>query len=190
MWALHLSLLPDPPSAEPYFHARGEGLLDEDVKGKGKAKATTPETDERLDPRNVELRKENEGTISQSSSSSSGEDEDADEDERKLPSEHDPELEELLRANSEVSSSSSSSDEEDDRAKQPIPKKKPSRNKARYKREGPASTLVVLALGCWILRIPVLYRDLRRCVAYISYEIAFSPRVNITDLSNHTNYPT
>ncbi|KAF8663433.1 hypothetical protein AX16_001003 [Volvariella volvacea WC 439] len=69
-------------------------------------------------------------------------------------SEGDPELDALLRENSEIDSSSS---EEGEVTNAPNPKTK------RYRTswfESPTCTLAILVVSCWILRIPILYCDL------------------------------
>ncbi len=69
----------------------------------------------------------------------------------------DEEMDQLLRENSE--SSSDSDDEEN-------PKTRVNFNVERKTRpeEGLASTIAVLVVTCWLLRIPVMYQDFARCV--------------------------
>jgi RNA polymerase I-specific transcription initiation factor RRN7 len=129
VWALHLSLLPESVPAKP------SGL----TQGTNDAKNETtllgvPENEE------VE-RNEEEGS---SSSSSSDENDD-------------PVLKALMRQNSESPSSSNSSEDED---LKPSPNKKEGLSRKHLKRhEGPRSTISVLMVACWIMRIPVMYRD-------------------------------
>jgi RNA polymerase I-specific transcription initiation factor RRN7 len=74
----------------------------------------------------------------------------------------DPELAALLQMNSDISSSSES---EVELTRQEEVKPKRMRLKGRYGYEMPASTIAVLIVGCWTLRIPVICRDFIRCVA-------------------------
>lgn len=80
----------------------------------------------------------------------------------KSESEEDSEMEELLRQNSEISSSSEEDDPDD-------PPQTPNRTRINGRRktttliiESPASTLAVMMIAFWHLRIPVMYRDLAR----------------------------
>lgn len=94
-----------------------------------------------------------------------GEEEDGD-------SELDSELEALMRENSENSGSSSSENEGDSTSQAgegtSLTKvtdnrvKRGSRNRSTY--ETPVNTVAVLVVACWMLRIPVMYRDFNRCV--------------------------
>jgi len=78
--------------------------------------------------------------------------------------EEDSELEALMRENSELSSSS----DETERQDKPLRKGK---RKGRPVQEGAVSTIAVLVLGCWTLRIPVMYRDFARIIE--RYELPY-----------------
>jgi len=65
-----------------------------------------------------------------------------------------------MRENSELSSSS----DENERQEKPLRKRKA---KGKPVQEGAVSTIAVLALGCWTLRIPVMYRDFARYVLFV-----------------------
>ena len=61
-----------------------------------------------------------------------------------------------MQENSDISDSS---DEEDDNL---VAEKKPSKSKTRSEYETLVGTIAVLVVGCWTLRIPVMYRDFSR----------------------------
>ena len=124
LWVLHLTLLPDPPPAEPYLHAQegNEGIAD-------------------IKPSEELLDDEKEAQVN---------DEDL---------ENELELDALMQENSDISDSS---DEEDDDLI-PAGTKQPGKSNGKFLYESPASTIAVLVVGCWTLRIPVMYRDFSRC---------------------------
>lgn len=148
IWALHLTLLPSPPAAEPYFHAQSQygGKL---------STSDSPETSVNPQPGNDRPAEDRDGSTecdledSKSTSSSSEEEEE------------DPELERLLRENSVAPSSS---EDEDDGA----PSHTPITGKQRKQRstfrpfDSPASNIAILMLACWTLRLPVTYMDFKR----------------------------
>ncbi|KAF8076486.1 hypothetical protein FPV67DRAFT_1558944 [Lyophyllum atratum] len=147
IWALHLDQLPDPPTAEPYRYM--QEARDEE--------AGTPEQD-----MPATVRKETEDDSAEEeekqSDSESGEGEAGDEE--------DPELAALLRANSDIEESSSGEDESvvEDKDKPPEGKRKSTkkgtgRRHGRHIYESPASTIAVLIVACWTMRIPILCRD-------------------------------
>jgi len=68
-----------------------------------------------------------------------------------------------MRENSELSSSS----DETERQDKPLRKGK---TKGRPVQEGAVSTIAVLVLGCWTLRIPVMYRDFARYVVFVVWK--------------------
>ena len=72
--------------------------------------------------------------------------------------ENELELDALMQENSDISDSS----EEEGNNSIPTSDKKPRNSKGRYAYESPASTVAVLVVGCWTLRIPVMYRDFSR----------------------------
>ena len=81
----------------------------------------------------------------------------------------DGELAELLRAMSE--SSGSSDDENADGTKpRPEPDSRPRKSKfqgASSNADGHASTIAVLVIACWTLRLPIMYMDLIRYVSKV-----------------------
>jgi RNA polymerase I-specific transcription initiation factor RRN7 len=138
LWALHLSLMRNPPPAEPYLAAH-----ESDVEAPNPT-ASTPEKEAGSSPE-----------VLKTSSS----DEESDE------AENDPELDELLAENS-ASESSEGEDEVDTKSMPPAAKSKHTGGRHQYER--PANTLAVIVLACWTLRVPILYRDLTRQVALAS----------------------
>jgi RNA polymerase I-specific transcription initiation factor RRN7 len=75
-------------------------------------------------------------------------------------SERDPEMEALLREMSEPSSS----EHEDQPPPTSFPVRKAKKRRERGTYDLPANNIAVLVLGCWTLRIPVLYMDFIRFV--------------------------
>jgi len=147
LWALHLSLLPDPPPAEPYLHAQENvGAERGDPQEEGEQTPSSEGLPLRLDS---------------DQEAGSGDESDRNEDgENNDEEEEDSELEALMRENSDLSSSS----DEDETQGKALPKK--GRRKGRWIEESPVSTVGVLVLGCWTLRIPVMYRDFTRHVLF------------------------
>jgi RNA polymerase I-specific transcription initiation factor RRN7 len=72
--------------------------------------------------------------------------------------ENELELDALMQENSDISDSS---DEEDDNLV-PAGDKKPGKSKISSAYESLVNTIAVLVVGCWTLRIPVMYRDFSR----------------------------
>ena len=72
--------------------------------------------------------------------------------------ENELELDALMQENSDISDSS---DEEDNHLV-PASDRKPGKSKTRSAYETLVGTIAVLVLGCWTLRIPVMYRDFSR----------------------------
>ena len=151
VWALHLSLLPSPPTPEPYFHAtsqHGGRPSDPEAPGTG----VNPQSGGDLPAQERGTSAERDVDDARSSSSSSSEEED----------EEDPELEKLLRENSATPSSSSSEDED---GAQPRPRlhDKQRNHKTTFRPyDSPAGNIAVLMLACWTLRLPVMYMDFKR----------------------------
>ena len=75
--------------------------------------------------------------------------------------ENDPELAALLQMNSDMSSSESEGEPKQDQCEGKT-KAKDRRQRGRYAYEMPASTIAVLIVACWMLRIPVMCRDFVR----------------------------
>ncbi|KAG6873762.1 hypothetical protein C0995_011581 [Termitomyces sp. Mi166 len=121
IWALHLELLPNPPTAEPYHFA--QELRDEDDKEDGSETAGT------------KAGKSAEQSESEEDESHSDE-EDGQEDE-----DRDEELEALLRANSDLEDSS---DDEDEKKIPKHARKIKGRRRGHQGYESPASTIAVL----------------------------------------------
>lgn len=151
IWALHLSLLPSPPPAEPYLHAQSQygGQSPEADAADGQ-----PARSKEVTPSEATLVEagDHDDLKSSSSSSESSSDEE----------EEDPELEKLLRENSATPSSSSDEGENDGQPR-PRPEQKASKNKSTYRPyDSPAGNIAVLMLTCWTLRLPVMYMDFKR----------------------------
>lgn len=136
IWALHLSLLPNPPPAEPYFHTQGT----EGVEGTGAKRGAGDDG----------------GQGHEQKAGDSGSDGEGDQKDQEL---------ELLMREAEASSSSSSDDDhgEGGAAAKPMhPAKKGPSKRYSSRREHVASTISVLVLACWTMRIPVIYKDFIR----------------------------
>lgn len=153
IWALHLSLLPNPPPVEPYYNAVGDE--DTPTKEEDIAHNRSPLTPDTREPTPREKAKSEDP-----SSSSSSDESDTPEAELEPDEDHDPELAQLLRENSEYSSSSDEEDQDDAERVPEVTKKR--KRHGRHRFEGPASAIAVLMVACWTLRIPVLYRDFYR----------------------------
>ena len=164
IWALNLSLLPTPPVPEPLLHLQdtlGENRASRASQKLG-ADADEPlhaanEGDTEEDHSDSHQSDEDKRKGDASSSSSSGSDED--------DSERDEELEELMRENSETPSSDE--DEVDDDSER---KRKATDTSTRKKRrtfgeyDTLTSTVAVLTVACWTLRLPLMYVDLTRYI--------------------------
>ena len=138
LWALHLSLLPDPPPAEPYLYER-------ETKGEG---SIVGEHEESSDDEN----EEEEVHRSNFSSDEEG-------------GAIDPELASLLRLNSESDDDGTSNASEPDAQTQSNnkgDKGKRKRGRKAYAYDGPASLVAVLVVACWTMRIGKLYTDFVR----------------------------
>ncbi|KAG6821628.1 hypothetical protein H0H93_000137 [Arthromyces matolae] len=138
LWALHLDLLPDPPGAEPYHFAHGH------VTGKGKTLA------------NAETSNDNDNESEEESEKQS--DEENQNDDRRTR--NDPELEALLHDDSDLDDSSE--DQEDEKKSTKLERKIKRQRRGHQVYETPASTIAILVVGCWTLRLPVFYRDFIR----------------------------
>ncbi|TFY79057.1 hypothetical protein EWM64_g4955 [Hericium alpestre] len=171
VWALHLSLLPVPPPAEPLLH-------EEDVDGaepsqKPAQTAETPlppisdKADEAKSPSDAEATERDEQQIS----SSEDEDEDAE-------PEADPEIDELLRGLSASSSSEEDESAADKPRLQPDSGRKKHKPKGALERhDGPASNIAVLVIALWTLRLPVMYVDFVRLIE--AYTLPFLDPVRL-----------
>lgn len=150
IWALHLSLLPNPPPAEPYLYALEQaGQKQSDA---SPAKHKQDETDKNDASDNGDSSSDRDSPEKSNCSSSPPSDGD-----------EDSELERLLRENSEAPSSSE--DEEQSRPRKPILKDKEPKSKDLHRDyDSPAGNISVLMLACWTLRLPVMYMDFVRFV--------------------------
>ncbi|KAJ7276485.1 hypothetical protein B0H12DRAFT_1215015 [Mycena haematopus] len=158
LWALHLSLLRNPPPSEPYI--------------------ATPESDTEK-PKDENGADASAALLGRRGKSSSPELEDPktpssdDDDENDVKQEEtDHELDELLAENSASESSSSDSEDKIDGDKtnlMPPGKRKAKGGLSRF--EQPANTIAVIVLACWTLRIPILYRDLTQLIE--SFELPY-----------------
>ncbi|KAI1795209.1 hypothetical protein LXA43DRAFT_882600 [Ganoderma leucocontextum] len=149
IWALHLSLLPKPPTAESLLHFQD---------GSGQTSSNT-HLGEESDGNETDRSKKSE-TIADSSSSSSESDD----------TDHDPELDELMRENSLTPSSSDQEDAEGSkqrRASVAVARKRPTFSK----HDALANTISVLVVACWTLRLPVMYIDFVRLIE--SYDLPY-----------------
>ena len=151
-------MLPDPPPAEPYLHARENVEADRrDPEEQPPFTLNSEVLPSRLDSDQEAGSDDESDRVDEQEERKQALYNDEEEDEE----EEDSELEALMRENSDLSSSS---DEGESRGKS-LPNKKGKR-KGRSVEESPMSTIAVLVLGCWTLRIPVMYRDFARHVLF------------------------
>ncbi|KAH9482730.1 hypothetical protein JR316_0004830 [Psilocybe cubensis] len=162
VWALNLALLPDPPPAEPYHHAVETQIHDE-VDPVVDIKAFSSSMKQDLDGASEDEQANDDDANEKEEHSDTDEDEEEEED---------AELELLMQENSDLSSSS-----EDELGESKIsgpesgqPKMEGGR-KGRFRYESPLSTIAVLVVTCWMMRIPVMYRDFTRLIE--KYEIPY-----------------
>ncbi|KAI0723281.1 hypothetical protein C8Q76DRAFT_615356 [Earliella scabrosa] len=180
-WALNLSLLPNPPDAEPLTHMHGGG--DTDAGPPGPSIPDTTQSKPKVDKEeNEQITSDDEKgkETNASASSSSSESDDSDD--------GDSELDKLMRENSE----SPSSDDDEHRGPQKdrtsVPVKKRRRNFGQY--DVPATTISVLVIACWTLRLPVTYMDFVRLVE--SYDLPYLDTVRLLpeDMVRHLRKQT
>ncbi|KAL5508308.1 hypothetical protein ACEPAH_5927 [Sanghuangporus vaninii] len=151
-WALHLSLLSSPPPPEPLLHAQQHG--DGDVqKPDFVQKAKSSLRKETKEDRNID-EAENVSESSDTDSSSAPDDGGSDE--------GSPRMDDLMREASEVETSES---DEEDRGRGPshVQAKGISQRRTGMRWRGdddsPAATICILVHSCWLMRIPVIYKD-------------------------------
>jgi RNA polymerase I-specific transcription initiation factor RRN7 len=84
------------------------------------------------------------------------------EEESSSDSDGDEELEELMRQNSEISSEDEEDNDEADASRPVNESSGGRRSTSKRASETPLSTIVILILTCWTLRIPALHRDFIR----------------------------
>ncbi|KAJ8481779.1 hypothetical protein ONZ51_g5780 [Trametes cubensis] len=148
VWALHLALLPNPPSPEPLLHEQ-DTVVTGSSPSKGKQTARQSAKPGESDDEGAAIdrddtdKDEDKDEERSSRSSSSGSDTDG--------SDRDSELDELMRENSETSSS-----DEGEHRGTPKP-----RSAARVRKKRP----------CWTLRLPIMYMDLVKLVE--SYDLPY-----------------
>jgi RNA polymerase I-specific transcription initiation factor RRN7 len=166
VWALHLSFLPEPVPAKP----SGQTQRVDEAKN-----ATPPVGGPEKEKQDAVEKSEEEGS---SSSSSSDENDD-------------PFLKALMRENSESPSSSDTSEVEDEDPKLSANKKEGLSRKQLRRYEGPRSTISVLMLACWIMRVPVMYRDFIMSVCALNHTSLNELKVFFTSGSlGLTSFPT
>ncbi|KAI0349413.1 hypothetical protein OH77DRAFT_1499561 [Trametes cingulata] len=157
IWALNLSLLPNPPSPEPLLHAH-DSLGDNQPSKSDHTAQPSPDAGENHDDETLADTDANDSSSSSSSGSES----------YSSSSESDSELDELMRENSETPSS-----EEDELESTPRPK---TTSRVRKRRtfgnyDAPATTISCLVLACWTLRIPIIYTDFIKLIE--SYDLPY-----------------
>ncbi|KAL0949478.1 hypothetical protein HGRIS_009531 [Hohenbuehelia grisea] len=195
LWALYLSLLPQPLPAEPYYYAQelregGDQGGNPDPLHRTSDMPVSPEMS--TSPNNEGLPNEDrtEGSEGEETDDSDGSDSD-DQDEAAQGRVEDPELAALLRENSESSSSSSSeadSDTEDKtegKSKAPAAPRGQGKRKGKYTHEGLQSTLAVLLVALWMLRVPVVYADMRRLIEMFKLPYLDPLRLLPQNMSRH-----
>ncbi|KAE9389637.1 hypothetical protein BT96DRAFT_866263, partial [Gymnopus androsaceus JB14] len=190
LWALHLSLLSDPPPSEPFFDpspARSSTLKQEHGRSHSRTRTKTRPHSPETRP-NSPLPSDSPSSSSSSSEEADSEnqidsdeaeeggDEDGGKDTRK-EEEEDPELAELMRENSESEDDDDEEDELDDSGKNSKGAQESRRKRGHSAYEGPANNLAVLMVACWMLRIPVMYRDLTQQVE--SYALPYLDPVRL-----------
>lgn len=150
VWAVHLSLLPSPPPAEPYFHFQ---------ESRGKTQLTRQDTviANADTPPDGENPSEEQGKSEESSSSESSDEEENE----------DPEIAALLRENSASGTSDDDGGIVDPALKiSGTPPRQAGGNSLQTLYDSPASNVAVLALACWMMRIPVMCADFRKSGIY------------------------
>ncbi|KAJ3989701.1 hypothetical protein F5890DRAFT_1570321 [Lentinula detonsa] len=184
LWALHLSLLQDPPPSEPFFDARPSSSTLNSATDEARPKESRSHSRSRAksQPHLPETRPSS-PLPSDSPPSSSEEDVPSDvkdldydsyndganrvekerRDEEDQEDLEDSEMIELMR---EISESDSDDDNELDDGKSESQMKGDAgerrRNRGHSAYEGPVNNLAVLVVACWTLRIPVMYNDIIR----------------------------
>ncbi|KAI0719577.1 hypothetical protein C8T65DRAFT_706255 [Cerioporus squamosus] len=157
VWALHLSLLPNPPVPEPLLHLKDAGAQDQ---------SSETATERPGKPAKARVSRESDDddrkSGSSSSSSSGSESEESGED---------SELDRLMRENSESPSSDDEGHTESRKHSSAHVSKKKKRTFGRHNHDEPASTVSVLVVACWTLRLPVIYMDFVRLIE--SYDLPY-----------------
>lgn len=167
VWAYHLLLLPEPVVATPLIFKR---------ENENPADADSDAEDDGFP--SMDFAKSGHGDQLEESSSESSSDEDKDQSASKgsRPLDPDPELAKLLREMSESDTESTSTDSESG-AKQKRRERMIYGKKPLY--GSPAANIAVLMIGCWMLRVPVLYMDFIRIIE--SYELPYLETIRLLD---------
>ncbi|KAI9001035.1 hypothetical protein BD414DRAFT_473429 [Trametes punicea] len=161
VWALNLSLLPDPPSPEPLLHGQDTAIDGQRTKAQP-GSPQSPQQGASSDPDATTDDEDQDENENRSSSPSSSSESDSDGPDR------DSELEELMRENSETPSSDSDEPQSTPRPKLSARASK-KHNFGRY--DAPANTVACLVLACWTMRLPVMYMDFVRLIE--SYDLPY-----------------
>lgn len=186
VWALHLDTLPSPPPPEPILHA--EDLAGGPSQSRARDSARADEEEDKEESDKEDSGEEDELKASSAKSSSDSDSSSDDEDARKKSAPPIAELDAALAELSERSSSSGSGDEDaGPSTAPPAHAKKRTRHADLAAREGPLSTLVVLLLACWFLRLPVMYQDIVRLVEQYKLPWLESAREIPASMRRHLN---
>ncbi|KAJ3970560.1 hypothetical protein EV361DRAFT_915329 [Lentinula raphanica] len=194
IWALHLSLLQDPPPSEPFFDVHPNSSISKPASGQEKSRSDS-RSKTSYQPRSTPGTRPNSPLPSDSPSSASSSEQDDPGDakepddsdsggnrvrQRRREEEHseDSELDALMR---DLSESDVDDDDElgDGESKRQL---KGETGEQRQRRghnayESPVNNLAVLVVACWTLRIPVLYNDILRHVEL--YELPYLDPVRL-----------
>ncbi|KAJ4001064.1 hypothetical protein F5050DRAFT_1561410 [Lentinula boryana] len=179
LWALHLSLLQDPPPSEPFFDARPSSSTLNSATDEARPKESRSHSRSRAksQPHLPETRPSS-PLPSDSPSSSSEQDEQEDLE--------DSEMTELMR---EISESDDDDEDELDNGKIESQMKGDAGERRRKRGhsayEGPANNLAVLVVACWTLRIPVMYNDIIRHIELFELPYLDPVRLLPMDMVSH-----
>ncbi|KAK7061801.1 hypothetical protein R3P38DRAFT_2596549 [Favolaschia claudopus] len=156
LWALHLSLLKDPPPSESYLAAQDSDREEEKIPSTAEIEKQSPDPESHPpDPGPAP----SDDDVSDNDAKDDGDD---------------PELDDLLAENS---ASESTSDEDDGNKPNLMPSEQHRPKVGLASFEKPANTLAVIVLACWTLRIPILYRDMTQLIE--SYELPYLEAVRL-----------
>ncbi|EMD40759.1 hypothetical protein CERSUDRAFT_130984 [Gelatoporia subvermispora B] len=167
VWSLNLSLLPKPPPPEPLIYLRdGVGDTRPTVASTSSSKRPYPDDGNDVDQAHEDdsLMIEQRRSESPSSSSSSSSEDEGD----------DPIMSDLMR---EASVISTSSDEEEENTGPQPPPQVVKKKKTLRQYDRPDSTVAVLVLACWTLRLPVVYMDFVRLIE--AYELPYLESIRL-----------
>lgn len=154
IWALHLALLPNPPSAEPYLYLQEQHGFGQNKKSSAPGEEGSDgkrDGEESSDEDNQAPEEENDDNEDEDGKSGSSSSDDDSED---------PELAKLLRENSE---SPSSSDNDEQPRSQPADTERKGKGRFIHQEyDSPAGNISILMIACWTMRFPVMYMDFVR----------------------------